>query len=509
MAKEKSKKHKLLLRHLTLEDYPQLADMMDGVYNNLGGAWTEDQYVAQLTRFPEGQIGIEDNGMLVAAAFSMIVDYAKFGDKHTYNQITGNGYLTHHTLEGDTLYGVDIFVHPKSRGLRLGRRLYDARKELCRNFNLRRFIAGGRIPGYEKYADSLTPVRYIEQVKNREIFDPVLSFQMANGFHVRKLLTGYLPVDEASHGYATLLEWINLDYVDHSPKLGDLKNVIRLGVVQWQMRPLANVEMLLKHAEFFIDAVAGYNADFVLFPEYISAPLMGLFNDKNPADAIRALAGFSRDIREGLLNMAMSYNINIIAGSMPEYSNKALYNVSWLLRRDGTFEAQYKIHISVDEKAYWGVQGGDALKVFDTDCGKIAILVSYDAEFPELARLAALQDALIVFVPFWTDTKNAYQRVRYCSQARAIENECFVAIGGSVGNLPHAENMDIQYSQAAIFTPSDFAFPHDAILAEATPNTEMTLIADVNLELLKQARSRGASRNLSQRRADLYRLDWL
>jgi len=95
------------------------------------------------------------NGILVAAAFSMIVDYAKFGDKHTYNQITGNGYLTHHTLDGDTLYGVNIIVHPKSRGFHLGRRLYDARKELCRNFNLRRFIAGGRIPGYEKYPDSL------------------------------------------------------------------------------------------------------------------------------------------------------------------------------------------------------------------------------------------------------------------------------------------------------------------------------------------------------------------
>lgn len=508
MKKTKAKKHKLLLRHLTPADYPQVAELMNQVYDNLGGAWKQEQYLSQVGRFPEGQIGIEDNGVLVAAAFSMIVDYGRFGDNHTYAQITGDGYLTHHTPDGDTLYGVDIFVHPKSRGLRLGRRLYDARKELCRNFNLRRFIAGGRIPGYAQYADSLTPVRYIEQVKSREIFDPVLSFQMANGFHVRKLLTGYLPVDADSHGYATLLEWINLDYVDHTPTLGDQKSVIRLGVVQWQMRSLRSVEELLQHAEFFIDAVAGYNADFVLFPEYVSASLMGLFNDKSPADAIRALAGFSRDIREGLLQMAMSYNINIVAGSMPEYSNRELYNVSWLLRRDGTFEAQYKIHISVDETSYWGVKGGDALKVFETDCGKVAVLVSFDAEFPELARLAALQGAQIIFVPFWTDTKNAYQRVRYCSQARAIENECFVAIGGSVGNLPHAENMDIQYAQAAIFSPSDFSFPHDAVLAEATPNTEMTLIADVNLELLKQARSRGASRNLSRRRLDLYRVEW-
>ena len=508
MKKDKLKKHKLKLRHLLLEDYPQLAELMGQVYNNLGGAWKSEQYTSQINRFPMGQIGIEDNGVLVAASFSMIVDYSQFGDHHTYSQITSDGYLNHHSDTGDTLYGVDIFVHPKFRGLRLGRRLYDARKELCRNLNLKRFIAGGRIPGYHRYAENLTPVRYIEEVKKHEIYDPVLSFQLANGFHVRKVLTGYLPVDQDSHGYATLLEWVNLDYVETSPGIGSPKNVIRLGVVQWQMRTLSSVSDLLHHAEFFIDAVAGYHADFVLFPEYISAPLMGLFNDKNPADAIRMLAGYSSEIRNGLLQMAMSYNINIIAGSMPEYSAHELYNVSWLLRRDGTFEAQYKIHITPDEVSYWGVKGGDALKVFDTDCGKIAVLICYDSEFPELARLAALEGAQIIFVPFWTDTKNAYQRVRYCSHARAIENECFVAITGSVGNLPDAENMDIQYAQAAIFSPSDFSFPHDAILAEATPNTEMTLIADVNLELLRQVRSRGATRNLSNRRHDLYRLDW-
>lgn len=508
MKKVRIQKHKLLLRLLNLEDYESIAALMEHVYDNLGGAWKRDQYASQITRFPQGQIAIEDNGQIVAAALTMIVDYARFGDNHTYGQITGDGYLTNHDPLGDTLYGVDIFVHPMYRGLRLGRRLYDARKELCRNLNLRRFIVGGRIPGYAQHAEHLTPVRYIEEVKNREIFDPVLSFQLANGFHVRKLLTGYLPVDAESKGYGTLMEWVNLDYVDKTPSIGGPKTIIRLGVVQWQMRTLTSVEELLKHAEFFIDAVAGYRADFVLFPEYMSAPLMGLFNDKNPPDAIRALAGFTSEIRNGLLEMAMSYNINIIAGSMPEYSAHELCNVSWLLRRDGTFEAQYKIHVTPDEVSCWGVQGGNALKVFDTDCGKIAVLICYDSEFPELSRLATLQGAQILFVPFWTDTKNAYQRVRYCSQARAIENECFVAITGSVGNLPHAENMDIQYAQAAIFSPSDFSFPHDAILAEATPNTEMTLIADVNLDLLKQVRTRGAARNLASRRPDLYRLEW-
>ena len=165
MKKNKHQKHKLLLRHLTEKDYDGIAVLMESVYGNLGGAWKKDQYFSQINRFAEGQIVIEDNGTMVAAALSMIVDYDRFGDNHTYTQITDNGYLTHHNSNGDTLYGVDIFVHPKYRGLRLGRRIYDARKELCRRFNLKRFIAGGRIPNYIKYAKTLSPVRYIEEVK--------------------------------------------------------------------------------------------------------------------------------------------------------------------------------------------------------------------------------------------------------------------------------------------------------------------------------------------------------
>ena len=80
---------------------------------------------------------------------------------------------------------------------------------------------------------------------------------------------------------------------------------------------------------------------------------------------------------------------------------------------------------------------------------------------------------------------------------------------GSVGNLPNVENMDIQYSQAAVFTPSDYAFPHDCVAAEATPNTEMTLIADLDLDKLKELRRQGSVRNLRDRRLDLYSLSWI
>jgi predicted amidohydrolase len=193
---------------------------------------------------------------------------------------------------------------------------------------------------------------------------------------------------------------------------------------------------------------------------------------------------------------------------MPVIEDDLLYNVAYLCRRDGTMDSQYKIHPTPSEKRDWIMQGGDELKVFDTDFGKIGILICYDSEFPELARLQSEQDMQILFVPFWTDTKNGYLRVRYCSQARAIENECYVAMAGSVGNLPKIDNAVIQYAQTAVFSPSDFAFPHDAIMAETTPNTEMTLIVDLDLEILKKLQNEGSVRNYLDRRRDLYKIKW-
>ncbi len=504
-----SEHHRLVLRCSRPEDYGDIAAIMEKVYPGLDGAWSLAQFESQLKRFPEGQLCIEDDGRVVAAAISLIVNYRRWGDRHRYWDIIGNGYLTTHDPKGDTLYGVDIFVDPDYRGMRLGRRLYDARKELCESLNLRALVTGGRIPGYSRHAEEMTPGQYVAKVKARELTDPILTFQLANDFHVRKIIRGYLPDDKASAGYATLLEWVNIYYEEAGPKLiGGRPSDIRIGAVQWQMRPTRSLEDLYTQIEYFVDAVSGYQADVVLFPEFFNGPLMARYNDQGPAEAVRKLADYTEDIREEMVRLAVAYNINIIAGSMPEYDGESLKNVCYLCRRDGTWDRQYKVHVTPDEVAYWGLTGGDRVAVFDTDFGRIGILVCYDVEFPELPRLMAEQGMQILFVPYWTDTKNAYLRVRLCAQARAVENECYVVISGSVGNLPRVENMDMQYSQAAVFTPSDFAFPHDAIAAEATANAETMLIADLDLDNLREIRSHGSVRNLKDRRLDLYKLEW-
>ena len=502
-------KARVTLRHLRAEDYTDVAALMNQVYAQQGGAWTKQHFTAQLKRFPEGQICVEDQGRVVAVALSLIVDYAKFGDEHSYAAITGNGFITTHDPKGDVLYGMDIFVSTEYRGQRLGRRLYDARKELCENLNLKAIVAGGRIPGYAAHASEISPQKYIELCQRREIFDPILSFQLANDFHVLRVLKGYWPEDRESRAYATLLRWNNIYYeATEGPLIGQKEPVVRIGTVQWQMRPLESVDAFLNQVEFFVDSVAGHNADFVLFPEFFSTPLLVQFNELDPAQAMRALASHTEEIRNRISHLAVSYNINIIAGTMPVHRDAKLYNVSYFLRRDGSWDAQYKLHITPDERNTWGVMGGSRLRVFDSDMGKVGILICYDVEFPELGRVLLQNGMKLLFVPFWTDTQNSYLRVRLCAQARAIENECYVAITGNVGSLPEVENIDIQYSQTAIFSPSDFAFPQSAIMAEAAPNTETTLVVDVDLDLLKDLRNEGSVRNFHDRRHDLYAIDW-
>jgi len=446
------------------------------------------------------------NGIVAGCALSIIVDYTKYGDKHTYVQITGNYTFSTHDPNGDVLYGIDIFVHPDYRGMRIGRRLYDARKELCEQYNLRAIIAGGRIPNYKNYAAGMAPKEYLYKVKNKEIYDPTLSFQLSNDFHVKKILKGYLPGDVESLEYATLLEWNNIYYNPEENYINIEKSVIRLGLVQWQMRHFSNLEALLEQIEFFVDVVSDYQSDFLLFPELFNAPLMAAYNHLGPAEAMRELAAYTMILRDKFVQYAVSYNINIITGSMPYMEDGSLLNVGFLCRRDGSHEMYRKIHITPSEESSWGMIGGDSIKAFDTDCGKIGILICYDVEFPELSRILADQGMRILFVPFLTDTQNGYTRVRSCAQARAIENECYVAIAGCVGNLPKVHNMDIQFAQSAVFTPSDFSFPTTGIKAEATPNTETTLIADVDVDLLRELHSFGSVKNLLDRRLDLYRV---
>jgi predicted amidohydrolase len=165
---------------------------------------------------------------------------------------------------------------------------------------------------------------------------------------------------------------------------------------------------------------------------------------------------------------------------------------------------QPKLHITPNERKWWGISGGKTLTSIQTPKAKIGVLICYDVEFPEAVRQLADDGMEILFVPFCTDNRQGYLRVRYCAQARAIENQIYVALAGNVGNLPDVHNMDVQYGQAAVFTPSDFAFARDGIAAEADSNEETVLVCDIDLDDIHDSRSEGTVTPRLDRRPDLF-----
>lgn len=293
-----------------------------------------------------------------------------------------------------------------------------------------------------------------------------------------------------------------------SPMNEQQQRTVRVGAVQWHMQPVASADAFFARMRFFVRTLAEYRCEFVLFPEFFTVPLLTLHDAQTEREAAQLLAGYTDRLCAEASALAREFGTNIIAGSTAVIEHGTLHNVAYLCHRDGRVESQYKIHPTPNEKNSSDMKGGDGLRVFDTDAGRIAILICYDSEFPELARLLSHQGADIVFVPYWTDTRHAHLRVRYCAQARAVENECYVVTAGSFGTLAGVPNVDIQYAQSAIFSPSDIGFPPDAIVAEATANTEMTIFAELDLAKLHWLRKQGSVRNSQDQRRDLYALTW-
>jgi predicted amidohydrolase len=288
------------------------------------------------------------------------------------------------------------------------------------------------------------------------------------------------------------------------------KETVRVASVQFQQRMISSFDEFISNIEYFVDVCTDYRSDFVIFSELFTLQLLALEPRKlSPVESIEALTAYTPRFVAALREMAIGYNTNIIGGSHPTRTEDGeIQNVAYVFLRDGSVHAREKIHPTPNERHWWAIQGGDEVDVISTDCGPIGVLICYDSEFPELARRLADQGARILFVPFCTDNRQGYLRVRYCSQARAIENQLYVVMSGNVGNLPNVENMDVQYAQSAILTPCDFPFARDGIAAEATENVETVTIADLDLSDLSWARAQGTVRNLKDRRSDLYEVKW-
>jgi predicted amidohydrolase/GNAT superfamily N-acetyltransferase len=467
----------------------------------------------QINNFPDGQFVADLGGAVVGHCATFIINGDVALKPHSWDEITVNGLASRHDPQGDYLYGVGVCVDDKHRRLRIGQRLYDARRRLCQEWGLKGIVFGGRMPGLAKQRrEYRTPEAYLEGVQALRIRDSVIQFHLAAGFEPLGILQNYDPDDYESRGHAVHMLWRNPlaeEGKTAAPAMSK-QDVVRVATVQFQMRGITAKEEFAKQVEYFVDVAADYRSDFVVFPELFTLELLSLEQKAlSGSDAVERLTSYTAWFQEFVSDLAVSRNINIIAGSHPTKDAAGdLKNVTYVCLRDGSIHTQEKIHPTPNEVYWWNMKGGTKLDAINTDCGPIGVLICYDAEFPELARHLIDQGAMILFVPFCTDEQRGYLRVRYCGHARAIENQCYVVLSGVVGNLPNVENMDIHYAQSCILTPCDFAFARDGVAADTGANTETVAIADLRLADLRTARGSGTVRNLRDRRFDLYRVAW-
>lgn len=285
---------------------------------------------------------------------------------------------------------------------------------------------------------------------------------------------------------------------------------VRIASVQFEMRRIARLEDFEDRITYYTRVASEYGAQFVVFPELYTLQTLSLAPSLlNAGDAVDALTAYTPRFEALLKDIAVRYRINVIGGThVTRLASGDIRNIAYAALRDGSLHRQEKIHATPSERSYWGVSGGSENKVIETDCGPIGIAICYDSEFPEQVRHLADQGAMILFVPFCTDDRNGYLRVRYCCAARAIENQIYVVMSGVCGNLPNVGNMDVHYAQGAVLTPCDLPFAWNGVRAEAEPNVETMIVADVSLADLAEARLRGTVQNLNDRRTDLYGSGW-
>jgi predicted amidohydrolase/GNAT superfamily N-acetyltransferase len=269
---------------------------------------------------------------------------------------------------------------------------------------------------------------------------------------------------------------------------------VRVASLQYFIRPVESFDDFRSQVRGLVETAADYRCRIVVFPEYFTLQLLTLGDIRRPVrEQVRDLALQGGRVLELMETLAREQDIYIVAGTLPVVDPKTshLLNVCHVFSPSGQMGTQAKLHMTRFEREEWDVFPKRELNTFETDFGRIGIAICYDVEFPEIAREHARAGAQILIVPSCTDDRQGFLRVRYCAHARAIENQMYVVQSSTVGSLPMVPAVSLNYGQASILTPSDFAFSRDGIAAEGIANQEAMVIADVNLETLGASRSMG------------------
>ena len=220
-------------------------------------------------------------------------------------------------------------------------------------------------------------------------------------------------------------------------------------------------------------------AGLVVLPEYLALEAAAAQSAEDRGDFVRSLAALQRhhdDYIAFARDLARRHSIYLVAGTFLLDAGGGRYrNRAYFASPDGKLAFQDKLTLTGFERSAIVIEPGDALKVFETDFGRIGIDVCYDVEFPLYARAQVEAGARVILVPSCTDTDAGANRVRVGCQARALENQVYVACAVTAGEGPWSPALDVNTGTATIYTPIDRGFPSDGILTRAESSADWAI----------------------------------
>lgn len=272
-------------------------------------------------------------------------------------------------------------------------------------------------------------------------------------------------------------------------------SVFTLAAAQYDIGFFSQWEEFVDKLDSWVARAAQQDAKLLVFPEYGSMELASLFGKdvysdlKQQLHSMQSLLPQWHDLHSEL---AKRHDVMILASSFPtEQSDGNFLNRANLFGPDGFIDYQDKLMMTRFENEQWHITGGDQIKVIDTDLGRIGIHICYDSEFPMIANQQVAAGADLLLVPSCTDTQAGFHRVRLGCQARALENQCYVVQSPTVGHAPWSEAVDINTGRASVYTPVDYGFPDNGILAEGKEGEADWVFATVDLTEIARIRAEG------------------
>lgn len=274
--------------------------------------------------------------------------------------------------------------------------------------------------------------------------------------------------------------------------------MIRLAACQYAIELHETWEAYADHLQGLCAEAVEASARLLLLPEYAGLVLSGQLSAEQRGDLKASIAGIQPLIEPWKAlceSLARRWGIYLQPGSVPVQDSDGRYrNRAWLFGPNGMLGCQDKLMMTRFEREQWDIAAGQGLQVFDTELGRLGILICYDNEFPMLARRLAEGGADLILAPSCTDTEAGYHRVRIGAQARALENQIAVLQSPTVGLAPWSPALDENIGRAGLFVPPDHGMPGDGVVAssdELSPVSSQWLVCEVDLEEVRRVRREG------------------